>query len=204
MSARSKRVLKEIEDGSKTTAFEFLDDIDGKFGDKGNCYLRFWQKDGPYAGQIHVLQIKFAYGSNTKYAFPKSPPSLTFITPIYHANVYRAGAICLDIIRDEKWSPMYHIDAIFASMELLLVEPNPSSPANGEAGSDFRKLSPAEFKQRAMDYYIKGLMVSREPGAEKPNMVTLVKTDAFKSGITDFTLRDGYGQTILAILGDKK
>jgi len=203
MAVRSKRVLKEIEDGSKQVTFEFLDDTEGKFGEKDNCYLRFWQKDGPYAGQIHVIQIRFSYGNNTKYVFPKNPPGLTFMTSCYHANIYRAGAICLDIIRDEKWSPMYHIDAIFSSMELLLVEPNPSSPANGDAGNDFKKLSSADFARRSMDYYIKGLLQSREPGSEKPNTVPLIKSNDFKSGITDFTLRDSYRATILAILGEK-
>ena len=51
----------------------------------------------------------------------RSPPS-----------VYTDGAICLDILANQ-WSPIYDVAAILASIQSLLTDPNPNSPANVEA-----------------------------------------------------------------------
>ncbi|KAL8443942.1 hypothetical protein Emed_006485 [Eimeria media] len=46
--------------------------------------------------------------------------------------VYNDGNICLDILQTQ-WSPIYDISAILTSIQSLLSDPNPSSPANQEA-----------------------------------------------------------------------
>ena len=46
--------------------------------------------------------------------------------------VYADGSICLDILQNQ-WSPIYDISAILTSIQSLLCDPNPSSPANSEA-----------------------------------------------------------------------
>lgn len=46
--------------------------------------------------------------------------------------VYTDGKICMDIL-DNKWTPMYDIVGILSSIQLLLQEPNASSPANAVA-----------------------------------------------------------------------
>lgn len=46
--------------------------------------------------------------------------------------VYTDGAICLDILANQ-WSPIYDVAAILASIQSLLTDPNPNSPANVEA-----------------------------------------------------------------------
>lgn len=35
--------------------------------------------------------------------YPFKPPTVTFITPVFHCNVSQCGSICLDILKD-KWS----------------------------------------------------------------------------------------------------
>jgi len=198
-SNRSKRILREIEKGNGSTQFEFFDDLDGEYGDKDLCYLRFCITDGPYAGEIQVLQIKFIYGTGTNiYKFPAKPPNITFITPLYHANIYSGGAICLDILRPEKWSPMQDVDSVFSSLRLLMVEPNPASPANGSAGRDFKQLDAAAFKEKAMTYYLDGVKNSQKQGSEKANLLALITSDKFQSGIEDHTKRDEYRAAILS------
>jgi ubiquitin-protein ligase len=196
---RSKRINREIEKGLGSEQFEFLDDVEGKYGDKNNCYLRFCVVDGSYAGQIQILQIKFIYGSGTVYKFPAKPPNVTFITPLYHANIYRGGAICLDILRPEKWSPMQDVDSVFTSLRLLMVEPNPSSPANGSAGSDFKKLNAAEFHAKARTFYLDGVKNSQKD-SERKNTIALLTSDDFKTGMPDTTKRDEYRAGIMQVV----
>lgn len=198
MDGRNKRIERELSKGAASPQFEFFDDVDGIFGDKGNCYLRFCPKNGRYIGQIHVLQIKFIYGKGTVYKYPMNPPNITFITPIWHANVYSGGAICLDILRDDKWSAMQDIDSVFTSLQLLLDDPNPSSPANGAAGSDYKKLNEKEFQEKSTKHYLQTLM---DPKFERKQAIPLIQSDAFKSGIVDMTNRDHIRATILAQLG---
>lgn len=64
--------------------------------------------------------------------YPNVAPKVKFITKIFHPNVYQDGSICLDILR-EQWSPVYDISAVLTSIQSLLCDPNPKSPANAEA-----------------------------------------------------------------------
>lgn len=64
--------------------------------------------------------------------YPNKPPKVKFVSKIFHPNVYADGAICLDILQNQ-WSPIYDIAAILTSIQSLLNDPNPNSPANAEA-----------------------------------------------------------------------
>lgn len=59
-----------------------------------------------------------------------------FLSKIFHPNVYGDGKICLDILQNQ-WSPIYDIVAILTSIQSLLSDPNPASPANSEASTLF-------------------------------------------------------------------
>jgi ubiquitin-protein ligase len=111
-------------------------------------------KSGTYADQIHILRIKFKYGSNQPYQFPKDPPNIIFETPIYHTNISPGGSICLDVIKD-TWSPMYNIETIFNSIISLLGDPNTSSPFNGEAARQYNKCkdNPPKYQKICEEYY---------------------------------------------------
>lgn len=54
------------------------------------------------------------------------------IPPPRPPAVYADGSICLDILQNQ-WSPIYDISAILTSIQSLLCDPNPNSPANSEA-----------------------------------------------------------------------
>ncbi len=64
--------------------------------------------------------------------YPNKAPQIKFITKMFHPNIYADGAICLDILQNQ-WSPIYDISAILTSIQSLLTDPNPNSPANSEA-----------------------------------------------------------------------
>ena len=64
--------------------------------------------------------------------YPNKAPTVKFVTRMFHPNIYADGSICLDILQNQ-WSPIYDISAILTSIQSLLCDPNPASPANSEA-----------------------------------------------------------------------
>lgn len=61
--------------------------------------------------------------------YPNRPPMVKFISHMFHPNVYADGSICIDILQN-RWSPTYDVSSILTSIQSLLDEPNPNSPAN--------------------------------------------------------------------------
>jgi ubiquitin-conjugating enzyme E2 A len=80
-----------------------------------------------WEGGVYVLSLTF------KESYPLTPPDVLFLTPIFHPNVYHDGRICVDIL-GSKWTPTNDVLSILVSLQILLVTPNPNSPANPEAG----------------------------------------------------------------------
>eukprot|EP00658_Telonema_sp_P-2_P000556 TRINITY_DN1020_c0_g1_i1.p1 TRINITY_DN1020_c0_g1~~TRINITY_DN1020_c0_g1_i1.p1 ORF type:complete len:173 (-),score=50.91 TRINITY_DN1020_c0_g1_i1:633-1151(-) len=100
-----------------------------------NDVMKWWCKiegpaDTPWQGALLNLTINFTE------EYPMKPPEVLFVTPMYHPNIYENGAICLDILQN-KWSPSYDISAVLTSIQSLLNDPNPDSPANSQAAREF-------------------------------------------------------------------
>ena len=81
----------------------------------------------PYEEGIFDVVLKFDN------EYPIKPPSVKFLTPMYHPNIYKDGKICIDILQSSEWTPAQNIRTILLSISSLLMDPNPSSPANREA-----------------------------------------------------------------------
>ncbi|KNZ48882.1 ubiquitin-conjugating enzyme E2 2 [Puccinia sorghi] len=64
-------------------------------------------------------------------------PTVKFLSKMFHPNVYANGELCLDILQN-RWSPTYDVAAILTSVQSLLHDPNPNSPANAEAANLYR------------------------------------------------------------------
>ncbi|CAK5089715.1 unnamed protein product [Meloidogyne enterolobii] len=83
--------------------------------------------------------------------YPYSPPSMRFIQPVYHPNVYPSGELCVSILHppvddpqsgelsSERWNPTQTVRTVLLSVISLLNEPNTSSPANVDASVSYRK-----------------------------------------------------------------
>ena len=98
-----------------------------------------------------IFQLKMVFNEE----YPIRPPKVTFTTQMFHPNIYKDGNICLDILK-ENWSPTYDVMAILSSIQLLLNEPNPASPANGEA-ADLYVRNKREYDRRVKEVVEKSL-----------------------------------------------
>mmetsp|Transcript_6665 Transcript_6665/g.6227 ORF Transcript_6665/g.6227 Transcript_6665/m.6227 type:complete len:144 (-) Transcript_6665:71-502(-) len=86
--------------------------------------------DTDWEGGLFKLSLEFTE------EYPNKPPSVKFNTPMYHPNIYNNGKICLDILQKE-WTAVYDVSAVLVSIQQLLTDPNPDSPANSEAAKLF-------------------------------------------------------------------
>jgi len=91
--------------------------------------------------------------------YPIMPPSLKFITKLFHPNVYPSGEVCISILHPpeddkygyesaaERWNPVQTPETILLSVISMLGSPNDESPANVEAGKMWRE-DRKEFRKR--------------------------------------------------------
>ncbi len=86
----------------------------------------FGPDDTPWEGGSFKLLLEFTE------EYPTKPPNVQFVTNMYHPNIFGNGKICLDILSNQ-WSPIYDVHTVLASIQSLLTDPNPDSPANAEA-----------------------------------------------------------------------
>ena len=78
--------------------------------------------------------------------YPKKPPHVRVESNVFHPNIYKNGEICLDLLQN-NWSPLYDAAAVLTSIQSLLGEPNPASPANSDAAKLFTD-DPREYTRR--------------------------------------------------------
>jgi len=65
---------------------------------------------------------------------------------MFHPNVYDNGNVCMDILQ-KNWSAQYDTSAILTSLQSLLTDPNPNSPANTFAAKMVKEEDP-EYAER--------------------------------------------------------
>ena len=81
--------------------------------------------------------------------YPFGAPDIIFNTPIYHPNVFSDGRLCWHA--NDTNGSTYFADALIGAVNILLVDPNPDSPANGEAARLFVN-DRADFIRRARQH----------------------------------------------------
>lgn len=86
----------------------------------------FGPEDTPWDGGTFKLTLEFSE------EYPNKAPVVKFKSKMFHPNIYSDGSICLDILQNQ-WSPIYDVSAVLTSIQSLLSDPNPNSPANSEA-----------------------------------------------------------------------
>merc|ERR1712013_843669 len=82
----------------------------------------FGPHDTPFEDGTFKLTIEFTE------EYPNKPPTVRFVSKMFHPNVYADGGICLDI-------------------QSLLDEPNPNSPANSVAAQLYQE-NRREYEKR--------------------------------------------------------
>ncbi|CAM0142430.1 unnamed protein product [Umbelopsis sp. WA50703] len=85
--------------------------------------------------------------------YPMMPPSMKFVSEMYHPNVYPDGTHPPGDDKygyekaSERWSPVHTVETILISVISMLSSPNDESPANIEAAKEWRNDFPT-FKKK--------------------------------------------------------
>jgi ubiquitin-conjugating enzyme E2 D/E len=103
--------------------------------------------ESPYEGGLFELSIKFPVD------YPFRPPSVLFVTKIYHPNINAQGGICLDILKDQ-WTPALSIDKVLLSISSLLTDPNPRDPLVPEIARQYESNREL-FNQTAREWTLR-------------------------------------------------
>lgn len=93
--------------------------------------------------------------------YPNKPPTVRFVSEMWHPNVYADGRVCISILHSpgddpmgyeqasERWSPVQTVETIMLSIISMLSSPNDESPANIDAAKQFREDFPGFRKKVA-------------------------------------------------------
>ncbi len=144
MAAKIKRIQTEF----KTLNAEGGADYSAILPNEDNPFNWIVTISGPpdsaYEGIRYKMEVTFPD------QYPFKPPTIKFITPVYHANIMlTTGEICLDILKD-NWSPVLTLPKVVISLRLLLAAPNVSSALNHDAGILFEK-DPSALRAKVLE-----------------------------------------------------
>ncbi|KAK9450179.1 ubiquitin-conjugating enzyme/RWD-like protein [Limtongia smithiae] len=96
----------------------------------------------PYAGGAWKLTLTIPAN------YPAAPPKAHFDTKIFHPNVaVGTGEVCVDTLKRD-WTPQTDLRHVLLVIRCLLIEPNPESALNEEAGKLLLE-DYADFERRA-------------------------------------------------------
>ncbi|KAH8582510.1 ubiquitin-conjugating enzyme family [Cryptosporidium sp. chipmunk genotype I] len=110
MSACKSRLIIELKDSARNK------DTDIRLIPSEND-LMHWNaeivgpNETPYEGFVFKIEIIVSP------QYPILPPSVKFMTPIFHPNVnFLTGEICIDVIKD-NWTPAWTLHAVCAEIK---------------------------------------------------------------------------------------
>jgi len=115
--------------------------------------------------------------------YPYSPPSVRFLTKMWHPNVYENGEVCISILHppvddpqsgelaSERWNPTQNVRTVLLSIISLLNEPNTFSPANVDASVMFRKFRDSKGKDKEYENIIRKQVSSTKAEADKDKVI---------------------------------
>ncbi|OJD37803.1 ubiquitin conjugating enzyme e2 [Diplodia corticola] len=83
----------------------------------------------PYAAGVYRLHLEMPA------TYPSAPPTAHFRTRIWHPNVEETtGAVCVDTLKRD-WQAGLTLRDVLVTISCLLIQPNPASALNAEAGA---------------------------------------------------------------------
>ena len=118
---RQRRLKRELEIITK-------DPPEGITAGLAGDNLSYWSasiagpQGSPYAGGTFFVAI------SVPLEYPSKPPSIRFLTHIYHPNISSEdGSVFVDVLGD-MWCAALTIPTILVSVQSLLTDPNPEDP----------------------------------------------------------------------------
>ncbi|KAF7730526.1 hypothetical protein EC973_001907 [Apophysomyces ossiformis] len=102
-------------------------------------------ENSPYKGGTFKLDIVFSAD------YPFKPPTIKFMTKIYHPNIDDDGAICMDLLKADVWKPANRVIQILEALIILLEEPNPDDALVGSIAEVYNS-NRAKFRKLAKEY----------------------------------------------------
>lgn len=142
-----RRLLKELDMINNDSTLG----ITARLGcdENGNEVLDIWDlfMNGPQGiYENYTLHAKIHFPEN----YPFCPPTFCFVTPMFHPNIYKDGAVCISILHTDRddptnsaydnctWTPSQNVRTVCLSITSLLDSPNIYSPANVDASNLLR------------------------------------------------------------------
>jgi ubiquitin-conjugating enzyme E2 G1 len=110
-----------------------------------------------YEGGFFRASLKFPE------EYPNKPPTMHFITQMWHPNIYSDGKVCISILHppgedeygyeksSERWLPIHSVESILISVISMLSAPNDESPANIDAAKQWREHKD-EYKKKVKQF----------------------------------------------------
>ncbi|KAK9460258.1 ubiquitin-conjugating enzyme/RWD-like protein [Lipomyces oligophaga] len=147
-SIQLKRIRKEMLDISKVSSETFT------AGPKSDADLLNWEvklygpKDTPYEGGEFLLDLILPPG------YPFHPPTLKFVTDIFHPNVLPGGAICIPMLKTDQWKPACKLLTIIDIAVNLLAHPSEEDAIEGDA-ADLYKRDRQKYEKTAREWTTK-------------------------------------------------
>eukprot|EP01012_Entosiphon_sulcatum_P057850 TRINITY_DN81715_c0_g1_i1.p2 TRINITY_DN81715_c0_g1~~TRINITY_DN81715_c0_g1_i1.p2 ORF type:complete len:256 (+),score=26.63 TRINITY_DN81715_c0_g1_i1:78-845(+) len=102
----------------------------------------------PYSGGVFRLEVQLPD------MYPMHPPTVRFLTPIYHPNIDAAGRICLNLLKmppKGDWRPALNIVTLLTSIQQLMGEPNCADPLMHDITEQYLN-NRGEFMRVARDW----------------------------------------------------
>lgn len=194
MATATARLTKEFKELMKNPVDGFKVELtkDGDLFD-WTVYIT-GPEDTPYHKGIFKAHLVFPQD------YPLLPPSMKFISEMWHPNIYADGKVCISILhtpdpmnpdeKDETWRPVQTVESILLSVISMLSDPNFSSPANVDASVEMRK-NPDQFKQRVIKLVEKARKdLPKDFEMPKPKKPEPSKEEAFDLDYDDFNQDD--------------
>ncbi|KAL3124494.1 hypothetical protein niasHT_004067 [Heterodera trifolii] len=128
---RIKQELAELQKELATTGYTAAPMDDGKDMFHWKATIK-GPPESPYEGGTFNMDIVF------RRDYPFTPPIVKFETPVYHPNVSKQGAICLDVLKTAQWAPSLTISKVLLSISSLLCDPNPDSALQMDIATIYR------------------------------------------------------------------
>ena len=154
MDRMSARIIPEAENLNKGISKGELVGITFEVINGNPRHLKLFitgPKDSPYEGGTFEFRVFY----NERY--PTVPPLVKLQTKIYHPNINGLGQVCLNILKEDGWSPAIQLTSLAMSLRGLLESPNTDDPLDVNVNKHFL-TKPAEAKKMAKDMTAKFAM----------------------------------------------